>query len=88
MKKILLIFLFCISCYSNEEKTIYEEKVIYDSDSVEYICKDGYVEANITFTDGTKDSVKVVWVNPKEDNKTVALECEDFYIWVDETEQR
>lgn len=79
--KLLLTLLFFFSLISANEE------LIYKGDTVKYYCVNEIVKANITFTDGTKDLVKVVWVNPYENNKTTLLKCEYFKQWVEETNQ-
>lgn len=80
MKLLLTILFFFSSVSANEE-------LIYKGDTVKYFCVNGLVKADITFTDGTKDLVKVIWVNPYENNKTTVLKCENFKEWVEETNQ-
>ncbi len=80
MKLLLtLIFFFSLSQAN--------EVLLYEGDTVKYFCVDSNVKAEIFFTDGTKDLVNVVWVNPKQNNETTILECDDFDLWIKDTEQ-
>lgn len=79
--KLPLILIFFFSLVSANEELIYKD------DTVKYFCVNGYVKADITFTDGTKDLVKVVWVNPHENKQTTILKCENFKEWEENTEQ-
>lgn len=79
--KLLLILLFFFSLSQANEVLLYE------GDTVKYFCVNGTVKAEIFFTDGTKDLVNVAWVNPKQNNETTILECDDFELWIKDTEQ-
>lgn len=79
--KLLLTLIFFFSLLQADEE------ILYKGDGVKYFCTNNIVKAEIYFKDDTKDLVKVVWVNPKENNKTTLLSCEDFQFWIELTNQ-
>lgn len=79
--KLLLTLIFFFSLLQADEE------ILYKGDTVKYFCTNNIVKAEIYFEDGTKDLVKVVWVNPKENDKTTLLSCEDFQLWIELTNQ-
>lgn len=84
MKKILILLLLSIMHVFSNEVFLASEKLpepLYNTDTVEYNCKEGYVVAKLKNSDNIiVKELPIVWYK-ENNNKVVKLECKDFKIW-------
>lgn len=83
MKLVIILLLIFNFSYS---RILESKDLLFKSDSVKYYCEDDYVKAEIFFVNGGRDLVKVVWINPYENEKTTLLKCTDFDTWMLDTD--